>query len=65
MTYTAKEGYVWQNKTTKMIMGEEIAIGFIFPNGVKTQDTIENYEQVVKPKERNFEGRLRYDKINK
>lgn len=58
-TYKANEGYVWQNKQTKMIMGEEIAIGFIYPNGVKTQDDIGNYEEIVKPKEKHN------DKINK
>lgn len=51
MKYKANDGFIWRNKKTKMNMGEEIAIGFIFSNGVKTQDTIENYEQVVKPKD--------------
>ena len=50
--YTADEGKVWQNKKTKMNMGEVIYIGYIFPNGIKTQDSIDNYEQVPKPEER-------------
>ena len=53
--YKAEEGKVWQNKKTKMIMGEDIYIGFIFPDGIKTQDSIENYEQIDKPKD--------YDKL--
>lgn len=59
MTHKANNGFIWRNKKTKMIMGEEIAIGFIFPNGVKTQDSIENYEQIEKPKERNFEREIK------
>ncbi len=50
--YKADEGKVWRNKETKMIMGKDLYIGFIYPNGIKTQDTIDNYEQVDEPKER-------------
>ena len=52
--YKADEGKVWRNKETKMIMGGDIYIGFIFPNGVKTQDSISNYEQVDKPEEQDL-----------
>lgn len=51
MIHKAKDGFIWQNKKTKMKMGEEINIGFIYPKGVKTQDTIDNYEEVPKPQD--------------
>ena len=41
MQYLAKHGRVWQNKKTKKIHGNKIAIG----NG----DKITNYSQIIDP----------------
>ena len=42
--YKAKEGYTYKRKIDGFIMGNELYLG-LFING--TQDTIENYEEVI------------------
>ena len=42
--YKAKEGYTYKRKIDGFIMGNELYLG-LFIDG--TQDTIENYEEVI------------------
>ena len=44
--YKAKEGYTFQRKVDSFIMGNELYLG-LYIDG--TQDTIDNYEEVIDP----------------